>query len=153
MFSKERYESLSQIDFTKYDAILHEAGVPPIHTPISVLQNLPEKVRQNLYLYHIAEKDVAEGLKRALVGLENTVEILKQNKKRNKIVEDLDLLCSVELIHWVPFNRIIEIIEIFEEKKYEKDDIIIQEGTVGTKFYIIKEGEVLIYCNDPSNYF
>ena len=104
-------------------------------------------------MYHIAEKDVAEGLKRALVGLENTVEILKENKTRNRIIEDLDLLCSVELIHWVPFNRIIEIIEIFEEKKYETDEIIIQEGSKGSKFYIIKEGEVSIYCDDPSNYF
>lgn len=41
------------------------------------------------------------------------------------MIENLDLLCSVELIHWVPFNRIIEIIEIFEEKKYDTDDIII----------------------------
>ena len=68
---------------------------------------------------------MAEGLKRALVGLDNTVVIIKENKNRNKIVENLDLLCSVELIHWVPFNRIIEIIEIFEEKYYEADEVII----------------------------
>lgn len=76
-------------------------------------------------MYHIAEKDVVEGLKRALVGLENTVVIVKENENRNKIAENLDLLCSVELIHWVPFNRIIEIIEIFDEKKYDTDEIII----------------------------
>ena len=76
-------------------------------------------------MYHIAEKDVVEGLKRALVGLDNTVVIVKENENRNKIAENLDLLCSVELIHWVPFNRIIEIIEIFDEKKYDTDEIII----------------------------
>ena len=59
------------------------------------------------------------------MGLENTVVIIKENKNRNKIVENLDLLCSVELIHWVPFNRIIEIIEIFEEKTYQADEIIV----------------------------
>lgn len=57
------------------------------------------------------------------------------------------------MIHWVPFNRIIEIIEIFEEKEYKPGDIIINEGTVGSKFYIVKEGEVIIFSEDPNNYF
>lgn len=35
-----RYKQLAEIDFNKFDLILHEAGVPPIHTPIDVLGNL-----------------------------------------------------------------------------------------------------------------
>ena len=31
--SKERYTQFTSIDFGKFDLILHEAGVPPIHTP------------------------------------------------------------------------------------------------------------------------
>lgn len=34
VLSKSRFESLSDIFWRKYDIILHEAGVPPIHTPI-----------------------------------------------------------------------------------------------------------------------
>lgn len=34
VLSKGRYESLSEIFWKKYDVILHEAGVPPIHTPM-----------------------------------------------------------------------------------------------------------------------
>ena len=38
--------------------ILHEAGIPPIHTPINVLNKLDEKIKNNLLLYHVAKKDV-----------------------------------------------------------------------------------------------
>lgn len=54
IFSKERYESLANIDFSKYDLILHEAGIPPIHTPISVLASLDEEIKKKMYLYHVA---------------------------------------------------------------------------------------------------
>lgn len=46
-FSVQRYEQLALIDLNKYDLILHEAGVPPIHTPVSVLAALPAEVEVN----------------------------------------------------------------------------------------------------------
>ena len=55
---KERYTQLALVDFNKYDLILHEAGVPPIHTPLSSFKNFSEKALSNLYLLHIAEKDL-----------------------------------------------------------------------------------------------
>jgi hypothetical protein len=58
ILNKERYESLVDINWHKYDLILHEAGVPPIHTSTAVLKNFPESVKDKLYLVHIAEKDV-----------------------------------------------------------------------------------------------
>jgi L-ascorbate metabolism protein UlaG (beta-lactamase superfamily) len=30
---KGRYEEMAFRDFSKYDIIIHEAGIPPIHTP------------------------------------------------------------------------------------------------------------------------
>ena len=47
-----------EINWHKYDLILHEAGVPPIHTSTDILKNLPESGKSKLYLVHIAEKDV-----------------------------------------------------------------------------------------------
>ena len=41
VLSEERYWDLANIDFDKFDCILHEAGIPPIHTPIEVLSKLP----------------------------------------------------------------------------------------------------------------
>lgn len=73
--SKERYTQFTSIDFGKFDLILHEAGVPPIHTPQHILAELPDEVKQNLYLIHIAQKDLMpnSGLKIARVGVEDTI--------------------------------------------------------------------------------
>ena len=34
------------------DLLLHEAGAPPIHTPLDVLMALPEKVKDRLFVVH-----------------------------------------------------------------------------------------------------
>lgn len=43
LISQRRYEMLVNIKWN-YDLIIHEAGVPPIHTPVSVLAQLPNHV-------------------------------------------------------------------------------------------------------------
>ena len=48
------------------DVIFHEMGVPPIHTPASFLTNLPDDVKERLYVIHVADKDVPDGLKKAM---------------------------------------------------------------------------------------
>lgn len=58
MFNKERYQLLANRNFEQYDFILHEAGIPPIHTPTPVLENLSQEIKSKLYLYHIAIKDL-----------------------------------------------------------------------------------------------
>lgn len=36
-----------------HNIVLHEAGVPPIHTPLSVLKELVKELKDRLYLVHI----------------------------------------------------------------------------------------------------
>jgi len=57
------------------DLILHEAGVPPVHTPLATLKALPEDVRKRLLVVHSAAKDVPadSGLRRAQAGVENSI--------------------------------------------------------------------------------
>lgn len=43
LISQRRYEMLVNNKWN-YDLIIHEAGVPPIHTPVSTLANLPKHV-------------------------------------------------------------------------------------------------------------
>ena len=70
VFTKQRYEALVDVNWLSYDLILHEAGVPPIHTPTKVLEELPPAIKDKLYLVHIAAKDIptGTGLKAAIPG-------------------------------------------------------------------------------------
>ena len=44
VLSADRAQSLMDFNFAA-DIVLHEAGVPPIHTPATILAELPEEVR------------------------------------------------------------------------------------------------------------
>lgn len=45
VLTKDRYDSIMNEDKWNNTIILHEAGVPPIHTPVKVLAKLPEDVK------------------------------------------------------------------------------------------------------------
>lgn len=57
------------------DLILHEAGIPPIHTPMQTLLDLAPEVKAKLYVVHSALKDIppGQGLSRAPEGVANTL--------------------------------------------------------------------------------
>lgn len=56
--------------------LLHEAGVPPLHTPLDVLSKLPKKIRDRLYVVHTTPK-LLEGydLKVAPTGTAGTIRL------------------------------------------------------------------------------
>lgn len=156
LFSEIRYKFLAEKNFSKYDLILHEAGIPPIHTPMSELAKLSDDIKTKLYLYHVAVKDVLPefNLQSIKTGLNNSVIIIQnQEDKEEPIMANLDLLCSMELITWVPFNRILEIIDCFKVQKYSAETLIIKANTKGDIFYIVKKGVVQIYSDTPDNSF
>ena len=45
------------------DLLLHESGAPPIHTPLNVLQALPEEVKRRLYVVHTSALPEGCGLR------------------------------------------------------------------------------------------
>lgn len=94
-------------DWGKYDVILHEAGVPPIHTPPKILQTLPDEVKKNMYIYHIANKDVPkEGdIKKALPGFDNTIVVLPNSGGESK-VRNLELISNITLFREMPLRRL-----------------------------------------------
>jgi hypothetical protein len=57
VLTKERYEFLVSDEKWNHTVVLHEAGVPPIHTPMKALASLSEEVKSRLLLVHVAEKD------------------------------------------------------------------------------------------------
>ena len=53
--SKARAEQIINRNFDQYDLILHESGIPPIHTPIHILNKMSDKVKEKIRLYHVAK--------------------------------------------------------------------------------------------------
>jgi hypothetical protein len=63
------------------DVLLHEAGAPPIHTPLSVLQALPEHVKERLYVVHSSALPPDSGLRVAPTGTAGTIRLDTQRRK------------------------------------------------------------------------
>lgn len=58
-----------------HDLILHEAGIPPIHTPLRVLAALPDEVKGRMYLTHVSQNAIPpeSGLRLAPTGASQTL--------------------------------------------------------------------------------
>lgn len=129
--------------------VLHEAGVPPLHTPARVLAELPDDVKERLYVVHIAEKDVPpnSGLKLARTGIENTIQIEVTPSPHVEAIGILDAFHAVDLFRDFPIGRASEILQVARRRKATEGETIIQEGTAGDAFYIVTAGVVAVQQN------
>ena len=75
VLSKQRADDLRQLPIQDCDILLHEAGAPPIHTPLSVLQALPSEVRDRLYIVHTSAIPADSGLRVAPTGTKGTIRL------------------------------------------------------------------------------
>jgi CRP-like cAMP-binding protein/phosphoribosyl 1,2-cyclic phosphodiesterase len=123
-----------------HTVVLHEAGIPPLHTPAANLEKLPEDVKARLYVVHIAEKDVPPGLRTAKVGLANTIRIPTEPPSHAEAIELLDIFSEVDLFRGFTIARAREILHVARRTKYPKGEQIIAEGTPGDAFYIVASG-------------
>ena len=144
VFEQARFEDL--IGFpAHHTAILHEAGIPPLHTPTSALQQLPEDVKKRLHLVHIAAKDVPEGLHSASVGIENTIRVEPSSTPRfSEAIELLDIFAMVDFMRDLPLTRAKALLQVASRMTLPAGEKIVTQGTRGDSFYIIVHGVVQI---------
>ena len=64
------------------DVLLHESGAPPIHTPLEVLLDLPEEVKNRLYVVHTAALPDDCGLRVAPTGTAGTIRLDKPSHSK-----------------------------------------------------------------------
>lgn len=163
LFNKHRYEELARKDFSKFDVVFHEAGIPPIHTPQNILHDHSLKHKhthsnqKGVFLYHCTQGSLKHNdLKLVPLGIHKTVVISDANSRRSTIIgkdpfrSNLDLLSSVSLVSWLPINRMLELLDVLETVIYSPGQSILKAGTFGHRFYIVKKGTVRIYSNDSS---
>eukprot|EP00808_Paulinella_micropora_P015650 g36229.t1 len=128
------------------DLILHEAGVPPIHTPLKTLESLPEVVRQRLYIVHKPGRDVPldKGLKPTKVGPENTLLIPVARSTHFKAMEVLDLVGGIEFLSSLSVSRATEFLSAARSRRFQQGDRVIKAGTEGSSLYVIAMGSVSV---------
>ena len=75
IMSKARGEALNNMPLQDTNLLLHETGVPPIHTPVAVLEALPERVKAHMYVVHTSALKPNCSLKIAPTGTAGTIKI------------------------------------------------------------------------------
>ncbi len=143
--SRERGEFLLGFPWDM-DIIYHEAGVPPLHTPVTYLNSLPKDVQKKITVYHIAEKDFPKdtNLRLAKFGIGETVYPDIEKHEYEEAYEILDVFSRIDIFNSLPQARIKDLLLIVETEHFEKGQKIIEMGTEGDKFYVIVSGTVSI---------
>lgn len=146
IFRRERFEDLVAFP-AHHSAILHEAGIPPLHTPTTALAALPDDVKKRLYLVHIAAKDVPKdvGLRAAREGLEHTIRVDPSNTPRfSEAIELLDIFSMVDFLRDLPVSRAKSLLQVAHRLQLPAGERIVTQGMRGDSFYIIVNGTVEI---------
>lgn len=124
--------------------ILHEAGIPPIHTPMSVLAAQPEAVKARMYLTHVSASAIPpdSGLRLAAPGPANTMEIPVPTPQKSLASKILDVVCHIDLFNDMPLRKAYECLAITRHCVVETGETIIRRNTYGYRFFMILSGEV-----------
>lgn len=77
VLSKQRAADLNHLPVQETDLLLHEAGAPPIHTPLDVLMKLPLDVKKRLYVVHTSALPEGCELRVAPTGTAGTIRLDK----------------------------------------------------------------------------
>ncbi len=132
------------------DVIYHESGIPPLHTPIKVLDSKSEEIKKKTVVYHISKKDFVSNIEKnssltlARFGIENTLNIDVKPPEYEKVYQALGVLNFIDIFDDMPLSKAQEFISIINEEHYKKGELIIKMGTTGDKFYVIAAGNVSV---------
>ncbi|MDQ7824952.1 MAG: cyclic nucleotide-binding domain-containing protein [Candidatus Eremiobacteraeota bacterium] len=143
ILSEGRMNDLLKVPFDD-SLVFHEAGVPPIHTPIAILAELPDLVKEHLYLVHVSEKTIpaGKGLKLALPGVVNTLAIDVPLPEASPAYRILDVMAHIDLFSSMTVKKALEFLEITHHSVHEPGEIIIKRNTPGDRFFMLQSGEV-----------
>lgn len=136
--------------------ILHEAGVPPIHTPLAILAAQPEEVKQRMYLTHVSASAIASGsgLRLAAPGPAHTLEIPVPTPEKSLASKILDVMCHIDLFADMKLQKAAEGLSITGHCVVEAGEMIIRKDTYGSRFFMIASGEVeVLHENLPQRLF
>jgi len=142
LLSEARLKDLLEFEWDA-DLILHEAGIPPIHTPVEVLVNLPDETKDRLYVNHISADKIPRdsGLKLAQPGIRDTLKLEVTPPELWLAQRMLDLFSGVDLFWNLPVMKVAEFLRIARYRKYHGGEALVRTGEPGNEFFLILSGE------------
>lgn len=143
IISRTRYEELSNFPWHA-DLIFHESGIPPLHTPLAVFDNLKEETRKKIIIYHIAQKDFPKktNLTLARSGIENTIYLNVDPPPFENSYQLLSILKHLDFFQTFPLEKVQDFTIFVKKENFKSGEKIIQKGTMGDKFYVIGSGNI-----------
>lgn len=126
--------------------VIHEAGVPPIHTPIEQLAAMPDDVKRRLRIIHVAESAIpaGSGLKLARTGFEHTLSLPSEQPPHAEALEALGALAAIELFRGLTLERTREFLYIARRASFSPGALVIGAGEPGDCFYVVMDGEAAV---------
>ncbi|HEY9898790.1 MAG TPA: cAMP/cGMP-dependent 3',5'-cyclic-AMP/GMP phosphodiesterase [Pantanalinema sp.] len=129
-----------------HDLVIHEAGIPPIHTQASYLETLSEDVKRRMLLVHTQKKDLPSGsmLRVAPTGLAETVTLEAEPPRTTEAIRQLDVLARLDLFRGFSIEKAGEFLGMVKTLEFKAGDRIITQGSPGDRFYMIQSGQAVV---------
>lgn len=145
ILTEGRHRELCSFEWNK-NIIIHEAGVPPLHTPIETLLKLPYEYKRNIYLVHTDKSKIPadSGLKISPAGLANTMIIDNHPTIHGESIEILNLITHIDIFEDTPLKKAGEILSIIHYLKFKAGDCMVKEGDLNNRFFIIVAGKAKV---------
>lgn len=145
VLSRPRMEALLAFP-TGHDLVLHEAGAPPIHTPVQVLADLEPSHKERLLLVHTSERSLPKGagLKVAPTGLENSIDLGAAPAPDQAALEALEAMGRVDIFADLPLARATDFVRAVRRERHARGTCLMKQGAEGDHFYIILEGRAAV---------
>ncbi len=151
IIDRRRFDQLRDFAWDS-DVIYHEAGIPPLHTPITFLDSLSDEIRRKIVVFHIAKKDFPPPeetlLTLATFGIENTLYFETEVPPYEGAYRVLDVLKRLDFARSISITKIQQFVSIIEWRAYSRGTKIIEEGTIGDEFFIIVNGNATVQAEN-----
>ncbi|GMI30165.1 hypothetical protein TrCOL_g9258 [Triparma columacea] len=128
-----------------HSLIFHEAGVPPIHTPMKLLVDLPKSIKEKMFVVHVTGSQIPKdsGLRQANIFDTLDIDMLDRGVGElgsQAILNIGQLLSSIDIFPEISPEGVKKIVDSSVRKTYAKGSIISAADTHVDSFTIFTAG-------------
>lgn len=149
VMSEARRRTLEQFPWNA-DLIFHEAGMPPVHTPIGVLASQPQEVRDRMFLTHVSPDIIGSEtrLRIAPTDIANTIDLVPYAPVRDgaeRALSLLDLFLHAEIFTECALHKSLEFLHIAQTVELPAGQEVVSGEEWGSQFFLVSLGEVGLF--------